>query len=347
MTAGGDPHPLFEAFPALAGAVHRVELGSFPTRVERLTTLGRRLGIGSLWIKRDDESGALLGGNKVRPLEYLLGPTIARKDHAVIGYGPLSSNWTLALAVYARQLGIPCHLVLFERRGIRVDEAAVALQREAAASVSVLSSAVFLLPELAALVYRGLPRGRNRIMPPGGTSPRSVLGFVNAWFELQRQVGEGRLPAPDLVVLPLGTGGSAAGLAAGVLLSGASCRVVGVRVTPRYLSHPILSRALANAALRNLGNLAGLESAGRVTAGHLAVEHGFYGGGYGMATREGREAARSLLAHTQHRAARSHPPAARPFLNRPAVRSMFIPVSGPDLAAPFRRTARRRMHRNP
>lgn len=293
--AGVDTHPLFEAFPALARSTERTGLGTFPTRVHRLPGLEKRLGLDSLWIKRDDESGALMGGNKVRPLEYLLGRSLAGKDDAVIGYGPISSHWTLALSVYALNLGIPCHIVLFERRGVLADETAVALQRDTAASFSVLSSAAFLLPELAALIYRGLPRSRYRIMPPGGTSPASVLGFTNAWFEILQQVDAGELPMPDLVVLPLGTGGSAAGLAAGVALSGRPCRIVGVRVTPKYLSHPWLSRVLANAAVRLVVTRTKSAPRSRVTDDYLMVEGSFAGAGYGVPSREGEEAARIAL----------------------------------------------------
>src|SRR5689334_6915345 len=61
---------LFRAFPVLAEHVPCWSLGRFPTRVQHLD--GLLPPSVELWIKRDDESGALYGGNKVRKLEFLL-----------------------------------------------------------------------------------------------------------------------------------------------------------------------------------------------------------------------------------------------------------------------------------
>jgi len=51
--------PLFEDYPLLAEKVPRVELGQFPTPVEKLVRFGEELGIDGLYIKRDDLSGAV------------------------------------------------------------------------------------------------------------------------------------------------------------------------------------------------------------------------------------------------------------------------------------------------
>ncbi|HEX2670472.1 MAG TPA: hypothetical protein VHM25_06355, partial [Polyangiaceae bacterium] len=67
--------PLFELFPKLSERVARVPLGDFPTPVESLGTVARDLGASEsdAWIKRDDISSPVYGGNKVRTLELLLG----------------------------------------------------------------------------------------------------------------------------------------------------------------------------------------------------------------------------------------------------------------------------------
>ena len=70
------------------------------------------------------------------------------------------------------------------------------------------------------------------VIPFGGTSPRGVLGFVNAAFEIAEQVVAGDLPEPDLVYVPLGSMGTAAGLAIGFAAREMKTKVVGVRVLP-------------------------------------------------------------------------------------------------------------------
>ena len=61
-------------------AIPSLSLGNFPTPVARLSNLERALGLKSLWIKRDDLSGRLGGGNKVRKLEYMFAAAQASPD---------------------------------------------------------------------------------------------------------------------------------------------------------------------------------------------------------------------------------------------------------------------------
>jgi hypothetical protein len=65
--------PLFRKFPALREKLPHVSLGQFPTPVEKVDPLGSALGLERFYMKRDDLSGAVYGGNKVRMLEFLLG----------------------------------------------------------------------------------------------------------------------------------------------------------------------------------------------------------------------------------------------------------------------------------
>ena len=72
-----------------------------------------------------------------------------------------------------------------------------------------------------------------RWIPAGGSTPLGVLGHVNAALELAEQIDARRVPSAEHVVVPLGTGGTAAGLALGVRDRRTRHRVVGVRVVPR------------------------------------------------------------------------------------------------------------------
>ena len=57
-------------------------------------------------------------------------------------------------------------------------------------------------------------------IPLGGSTPLGTLGHVNAALELADQVERGELPLPGRVVVPLGSGGTAAGLALGFAIAG-------------------------------------------------------------------------------------------------------------------------------
>ena len=57
--------PLFEHYPQLEDKLPYVSLGEFPTPVEKLGRLGGDIGLDHLYIKRDDVSGKVYGGNKI------------------------------------------------------------------------------------------------------------------------------------------------------------------------------------------------------------------------------------------------------------------------------------------
>ena len=82
-----------------------VGLTRTPSATHRLVNLGKVLGMGELYIKRDDQCGLWYGGNKPRKLEFLLGDALARGSGAVVTFGGLGSNHALATAICARKLG--------------------------------------------------------------------------------------------------------------------------------------------------------------------------------------------------------------------------------------------------
>ena len=98
-----------------------------------------------------------------------------------------------------------------------------------------------LLPLLLARNARG---GRPPyLLPAGGSSPVGAVGYVEAALEIAAQVGDGALPEPAHVVVPVGTGGTAAGLALGFQLAGMRTRVVGIVVNDQLrLDPPVIAR---------------------------------------------------------------------------------------------------------
>ena len=97
-------------------AIPRIPLAAYPTPLEPLDRLRRRLGPGAprLWIKRDDGIGPAMGGNKARKLEYLLAEARARGARRVSTFGGLQSNHARMTAAAARSVGMEPHLFFFE-----------------------------------------------------------------------------------------------------------------------------------------------------------------------------------------------------------------------------------------
>src|SRR5512133_1331378 len=50
----------------------KISFGNFPTPLQKLDSIGRKFSRDNLFVKCDNVSGNLYGGNKIRKLEYLL-----------------------------------------------------------------------------------------------------------------------------------------------------------------------------------------------------------------------------------------------------------------------------------
>jgi D-cysteine desulfhydrase len=289
--------PLFRTHPALREKVPWVPLGTFPTPVERAVDLGARLGIGSLWVKRDDLSGEIHGGGKVRKLELLLGEARSTGAGTVLTFGGVGSNHAVATAIYAAQLGMHAVLMLLPepaddrvRRNLLADLAAGAELRLAHGRAQ------------SELMSQRATAGRDAgayVIAAGGSSPLGNVGFVNAAFELKDQIDRGEMPAPDVIYLAMGTMGAAVGLAMGLRAAGLETRVTAVRASSPGTSSE--ARMLAMAA-ETEAYLRGFDpSLPRLglRSGDITIAAGYLGAGYGRATEKARSAIR--LAREQAR----------------------------------------------
>ncbi|HMT04052.1 MAG: pyridoxal-phosphate dependent enzyme [Solirubrobacterales bacterium] len=224
------PH-LHEWSPALRQSLPHLVLGDAPTPVRELPAFAD--GVNGIWLK--DESGfgnGGWGGNKVRKLEWLLPDVKRRKRKTILTFGGLGTNWGLATALYAREMGIHTALALIDQPRDEHVEAQLERLRASGATIHFTRSknrTVLLAPWLVARHMSG-PRPPY-VLPSGGSSPLGALGYVETAFEIAAQVKSGELPEPGYVVVPAGSGGTAAGLALGFAIAGLPVQTVGVIVT--------------------------------------------------------------------------------------------------------------------
>jgi 1-aminocyclopropane-1-carboxylate deaminase/D-cysteine desulfhydrase-like pyridoxal-dependent ACC family enzyme len=256
------PHPVHERLRQLP----RADLGVVPSPVEQWELDGRRI-----WVKRDDLNAPVLGGNKVRALEYLLAGV--RDRQTVITVGGIGSTHILATAVHARRVGLTV-------RARRWPHELNAVGRQVARAIHDLGlDAPVTASPVAAFAQAWWRRVRHNEfwIPFGGTSALGMLGHVTAGLELGRQVADRLLPEPQLVVVPLGTGGTAAGLAVGLQLAGIAAGVIAVRCGPRTgVEGPYLAW-LVRSVDRRLRQL-GIAVPGPLPI--VAVDHSVFAGAY-------------------------------------------------------------------
>ena len=222
---------IHDRYPALRSSLPHVSLGTGPTPVRLLRTVGGEHT--AVWLKDESSFGdGGWGGNKVRKLEWLLPDVKRRKRRTILTFGGLGTNWGLATALYGRDQGIHTALGLIDQpRDEHVEEQMKRLEASGATLhfTRTKNRTIALAPWLVARHSSGfrLPY----ILPSGGSSPLGALGYVETAFEIADQVRSGDLPEPGHVIVPTGSGGTAAGLALGFALAGLPIRVVGVVVT--------------------------------------------------------------------------------------------------------------------
>lgn len=288
--------PLFRRFPGLR--VPYLSLGNAPTPVARLP-----LGDDLFW-KNDGLYGGIYGGNKARKLEFVLADARARARRTILTLGGLGTHHGLATALYAAEAALDTVLLLLDQP--ITDHVREQLSRLRASGARLYRTRGPIRTALALpwLVLRHLRWSNGGLRFPyflwvGGSSPLGTLGYVQAGLELGEQVARGELPAPRRVVVPLGSGGTAAGLLLGLRLAGLhDTRLHAVAVADlRSLGAPLVAR-LANRAARLLER-AGAELDGlRFAPGDLDVDFDFIGAGYGHALPAAEDARASFAEAT-------------------------------------------------
>ena len=94
------------------GGIPRLHLGEFPTPLQELKNLGRELGGPRIFVKRDDQTGLGLGGNKLRKLEYALAEAAAQGATVVITVGGPQSNHLRLTTAACNKLSLKTVLVI-------------------------------------------------------------------------------------------------------------------------------------------------------------------------------------------------------------------------------------------
>ena len=285
--------PLFRNYPLLAERLPRAPLGLFPTPVERLDQLGDEIGLDRLYIKRDDLSGSVYGGNKIRKLEFLLGDALRAGAKEVMTLGFAGSNHALATAICARQLGLRSASMLMPQANAHYVRRNLLASHHHRAELHYCENRLRLTLGIIRESLRGRLRDGAfpRFIPGGGSCPLGVTGYVNAAFELRDQIEAGHMPAPDVIYVPMGSMGTAAGLTLGLGAAGLRSRVVAVRVIEERWAH---RRQMAR-LVRGTGSfLRGLDP-GFPTPGlaedALTIRDDCMGDGYARFTEKGVKAA--------------------------------------------------------
>jgi D-cysteine desulfhydrase len=287
---GGATSPLFDRFPELRAHVPWRPIGRFPTPIEALPSPEGATDV-RLFVKRDDASSRVYGGNKVRKLEHFLADVELGGHGTIVTLGATGTHHGLATALHANTFGVRTAIAMY---GQPVTKQVQKNLRGMLAARALLSygGGEFGTVRAARRLYQSSDAAGERpyFIVFGGSSRLGTIGHVNAAFELAAQVSAGAVPEPDRIFVALGTCGTAAGLAAGLKLAGLRSKVMAIRVTPLIVGNRFTVRYMANDVLAFLRAADPTLPRMRVGFGDFEIVGDQLGGGYGVPAAGGAAA---------------------------------------------------------
>ena len=273
----------------------RIQLGHFPTPLEKLPRLTKALGGPNLYIKRDDCTGLATGGNKTRKLEFLVADAIKQGADTLVTQGATQSNHVRQTAAAAQVVGMKCHALL-ERRVTTMPASYettgnVLLDDVLGCPYEFRDGGSDMNKEGQALAERLRAGGaKPYFIPGGGSNPIGALGYASCAFELVGQADQQGLRI-DRIVHATGSAGTQAGLVAGLLAISAPIEVMGISVRAKREQQIDNVHRLAVQTYELLG------ARGELARDLVKVDDGYVGEGYGQANKKTIDAIR-MLAQT-------------------------------------------------
>ena len=276
-------------------AFPRYALIEGPTPIQHLSRLSKQVGDVDIYVKRDDLTGLGGGGSKLRKLEFLLGEALAQGADTIITVGARQSNHARLTAAAAARAGLACEVVL-TRMVPREDDDYV--HNGNVLLDALLGARIHDLPGNADAMAFAQNRAdelrkaghKVYLAPLGGSSAVGNLGYAACAMEVLDQSRALGISF-DRIAVPNGSGGTQAGLVAGLLAMGED--------PTRVVSHNVLAtheNTLSNTQLKAKETLALLRPDAVLSDASVIVEDGQRGEGYGIPTDAMREAVRLLAS---------------------------------------------------
>lgn len=210
--------------------VKRIKLANLPTKIEKLDRLSKELDK-NIYIKRDDQTGIELSGNKIRKLEFSVGEALENNCDYLITCGGIQSNHARATAAVAAKLGLGSYLVLRGDENEEV-EGNLFLDKLLGANIKFVTSEEYknrakIMDEIRMQLAK---KGHKAyIIPEGASNGIGSLGYVNAMEEILEQEKELGIKF-DAIVVAVGSGGTYGGLYYENYINSNPAKIYGVNV---------------------------------------------------------------------------------------------------------------------
>lgn len=250
--------------------IPRILFAQLPTPIEQLPRLTAALGGPRIWVKRDDQTGVALGGNKTRKLEYVLAEAQANGARTLITVGGIQSNHCRQTAALAARLGMECILVL-SGEPPDISNGNVLLDKLFGAEIIWTARSDRDQTLKSAFEQAWTDGKRPFLIPLGASTATGAIGYYTAFQEFLSQQ-----TAMDWIVMASSSAGTQAGLVLGARATGWQGRLLGISI-----DHP------AQELQENVAQIA-TEAASRldmditIAPEEVLVNAEYLGGGYAV-----------------------------------------------------------------
>ena len=230
--------------------MEKFNIANLPTKIQKLERYSKELGA-NVYIKRDDQTGSEISGNKIRKLEYLAKDAISKGRDLLITCGGIQSNHCRATVVTATLFGMKSAVLL------RISDTPPVtgnyfLDKLFGADVKFCTREEYSkqrgeIMEAMAEEYR--KQGYNPyIIPEGASNAIGTLGYYNCMDEILEQEKEMGITF-NTIVVATGSGGTYAGLYLANEVKKLGKRVIGMAVCDdteyfTNIAHDIATEAL-------------------------------------------------------------------------------------------------------
>lgn len=208
----------------------KVNIGIFPTPLQRMSNLEKELGVKNLYIKRDDMTDVGMSGNKIRKIEYLLHDAIEHDCNTLLTFGGPQTNHGRLVAAVAARFNMKCILIL---DGERPDYASGNIILDKMVGADLYFCGKHDKEALAQSIISKYEANGDKVyeIPVGGSNATGALGYVTMVKELMDQIDEMGI-APKYIVTACGSLGTYCGLWAGIKYYNAPFEVIPIAVNP-------------------------------------------------------------------------------------------------------------------
>ena len=272
--------------------IPRHRLGHWPTPLEPLQRLSHELGGPTIWVKRDDCSGLLTGGNKTRKLEYLIADALSNEADTVVTFGAVQSNHARQTAAACAKTGLECHLILTRRVPWKSDiyetNGNILLNQLCDAHIHIMETEDAESKTKELITTLQSENKKVYLIPPGGSCATGALGYIACVKELTKQIEEKEINNP-IIFHASASAGTQSGLIFGAQTTGAEIPITGINVyhkTPKNLQEKI--QEILSELRRNYKE-SGLTS---IPEDAVSIDSSYIGDGYGLPSEKTLDAIR-------------------------------------------------------